>query len=68
MESLIKSHFITKHVNNNESKRSNEQMIFEEIDVDVDELVNTDEPSVSIVYIPSSHAKSMSNIFDDISR
>jgi hypothetical protein len=68
MESLIKSNFTTKHINNNESKRSNEQMVLEEIDVDIDELVNTDEPSVSIVYFPSSHAKSMSNIFDDISR
>jgi hypothetical protein len=32
-------------------------MLLEEVDVDVDELIDADEPSASIVYFPSSHSK-----------
>jgi hypothetical protein len=58
----------TKYIDNNENERSNEQSILEEIDVDVDELIDADEPSASILYFPSSYIKPMSNIIDDASR
>ncbi len=51
-ESLIKNNFT-----NDENERLNEQLILEEIDVDVNELIDADQPSASIVYFPSSYAK-----------
>lgn len=58
-ESLIK---------NNCAKDENEKLILEEIDVDVDQLIDANEPSASIIYFPSSHTKPMSNIVVDTSR
>lgn len=39
--------------NNSANERLNEHLILEEIDLDVDELIDADEPSTSIVYFPS---------------
>jgi hypothetical protein len=48
-------------------KHNDKQLILEEIDVDVNELIDTDEPSTSIIYFPSSYIKSKSNIVVDTS-
>ncbi|CAF2333732.1 unnamed protein product [Rotaria sp. Silwood2] len=67
-ESVIKNNCVTKHIDIDENERLNEQLIVEEIDVNVDELINADGPSVSIVYFPSSQTKPLSNIAIDKSR
>ncbi|CAF0725918.1 unnamed protein product [Rotaria sordida] len=67
-ETVIKNSCVTKHIDTNENERSNEQLVVEEIDVDVDELIDGDQPSASIVYFPSSHTKPTSNIVIDKSR
>ncbi|CAF4832461.1 unnamed protein product [Rotaria sp. Silwood1] len=67
-DSMIKDNSVIKNIDVDENERSNEQLLVEEIDVDVDELIDADEPSPSIVYFPSSHTKPMSNIVIDKSR
>ncbi|CAF3254521.1 unnamed protein product [Rotaria socialis] len=67
-ESRIKNNSSTTCIDTNETETSKEQLIIEDIDVDVDELIDADEPSVSIVYFPSTHTKPISNIFIDKSR
>ncbi|CAF4539073.1 unnamed protein product [Rotaria sp. Silwood1] len=67
-DSMIKDNSVIKNIDVDENERLNEQLLVEEIDVDVDELIDADEPSPSIVYFPSSHTKPMSNIVIDKSR
>ncbi len=55
-------------IKNNCAKDENEKLILEEIDVDVDQLIDANEPSASIIYFPSSHTKPMSNVVVDTSR
>ena len=46
--------FLFKSKNNDNNNNENDRSVLEEIDVDVDELINADEPSASIVYFPTT--------------
>jgi hypothetical protein len=52
-ELLINNNCAMKH-SDDVNDKLNEQVILEEIDVDVNELIDADELSTSIVYFPSS--------------
>ncbi|CAF0783441.1 unnamed protein product [Adineta steineri] len=58
-KSSIKNSYDTKHIHNNRNKNLNERILHEEINVDIEKLIDTDEPSPSIIYFPSSHLKSI---------
>lgn len=47
------------------AKKINDHLILKEIDLDVDQLLDVDEPSPSIIYFPSSRTKNLSNIITD---
>ncbi|CAF5164336.1 unnamed protein product, partial [Rotaria magnacalcarata] len=64
-ESWTKNHSSTTYIDTNETETSKEQLIIEDIDVDIDELIDADEPSISIVYFPSTRTKPISNISID---
>jgi hypothetical protein len=60
--------FLFKSKINGNNNNENDRSVLEEIDIDVDELINADEPSASIVYFPSSYTNPISNIINDANR
>ena len=67
-ESLIRNNSATKQLDKDEYQRSNRQLVFEEIDVDIDNLINDNQPSASIVYFSSLFTKPMSNIVSNTNK